>query len=206
MLDNYNQKRFDDEITKLESILDNFELGSREFDTLVVCVFGIQSINNAVYNYTGEYLFDDMNEIIKYIYENIIDNVAGGSTSANADYVDILERIDMMILDGTLSEGWQYFYDKDNDVVKLDIPTIFKKMEENKIAFNMSRAEFTKKLIKSHFIAGETAKEYYKTQRVATKYCEGGKKGVRRNVHLLKMSVCNKYEFFGLGGQLENIE
>ena len=121
-------------------------------------------------------------------------------------FVDILERIDMMILDGTLSEGWQYFYDKDNDVVKLDIPTIFKKMEENKIAFNMSRAEFTKKLIKSHFIAGETAKEYYKTQRVATKYCEGGKKGVRRNVHLLKMSVCNKYEFFGLGGQLENIE
>ena len=206
ILENYNQKRFDDEMMKLESILDNFDLGSREFDTLRVCTFGIQSLNNAVYNYTGEYLFNDMNEIIKYIYENIIENVAGGSTNANADYVDILERIDMMILDGTLSEGWQYFYDRDNGVVKLDIPTIFKRMEENKITFNMSRAEFTKKLIKSDFIAGETAKEFYKVQRVATKYCEGGKKGVRRNVHLLKMSVCNKYEFFGLGDQLENIE
>ena len=77
----------------------------------------------------------------------------------------------------------------------------------NSIIYNPKKGiNFTKKLIKSDFIAGETAKEFYKVQRVATKYCEGGKKGVRRNVHLLKMSVCNKYEFFGLGDQLENIE
>lgn len=206
ILENYNQERFDGEMLKLEAILNNFELGSREFDTLRVCVFGIQSLNNAVYDCTGECLFSNMNEIIKYIYENIIDNVAGGPTNANADYIDVLERIDMMILDGTLSEGWQYFYDRENGVVKLDIPTIFNKMEEKKISFNMSRGEFTKKLIKSDFIAGETAKEYYKIQRVATKYCVEGKKGARRNVHLLKMSVCNKYEFFGLGDQLEIIE
>ena len=205
ILENYNQAKFDENLKKLKEALKGFKLGSREFKTFKDCVFGTMILNECVKHYTGVELFDDLNQVAQTIYDNIMENVAGGTT-AKADYIDVLKRIDMMILDGTLSEGWQYFYDEAKGIVKIDIPFIFKKMEENRIPISMNEEEFRKKLINSDFIAGNTSKEFYKNQKVASRFCEKGKKGVVRKVHCLKISVCIDNEFPGLGNQMEFIE
>ena len=204
ILENFNQELFEFELGKLEKALSNYSLGSREFKTFKECVFGIYALNKAVKHYTGEILFQDLNQVAQIIYENIVENVAGGSESATADYIKVLEKIDMMVQDGTLKEGWHYVFDEENDVVKIDIKRSYVEMlaycKDKNIKMDiMNESEFIKKIKSSDFIAGNTSNEYYKPQRLYVAY---NKKALKR-VYLLKMSVCKKYEFLGLSNQVD---
>ena len=204
ILENYNQEAVDKARKWIAEALKGFELGSREFKTMRDCVFGLQALNDAVKHYTGEVIFDDLNQVAQVIYENIVENVTGGSESATADYIKVLEKIDMMVQDGTLKEGWHYVFDQENDVIKIDIKRSYLEMlsycKDKNIKMDiMSESEFIKKIKNSDFIAGNTSNEYYKPQRLYVAY---NKKALKR-VYLLKMSVCKKYEFMGLSNQVD---
>lgn len=199
ILEHYTQEKVDRTRKMIAESLKKYELGSRESKTLRDCVFGIQALNDSVKHYTGEVIFDDLNQVAQVIYENIVENVAGGGTKAQADYVEVLDRINTMIIKGEIREEWHYLYDDYNDVIKLDLKMIFDKMDELNIKCNMPYKEFIKKLATSEFIAGKDKKDHYKQQRLYTTY---NKKDIRR-VFLIKMSKCQEFEFFGLGNQLE---
>lgn len=199
ILEHYTQEKVDRTRKMIAKSLKKYELGSRESKTLRDCVFGIQALNDSVKHYTGEVIFDDLNQVAQVIYENIVENVAGGGTKAQADYVEVLDRINTMIIKGEIREEWHYLYDDYNDVIKLDLKMIFDKMDELNIKCNMPYKEFIKKLATSEFIAGKDKKDHYKQQRLYTTY---NKKDIRR-VFLIKMSKCQEFEFFGLGNQLE---
>lgn len=199
ILEHYNQEKVDRTRKMIAESLKRYELGSRESKTLRDCVFGIQALNDSVKHYTGEIIFDDLNQVAQVIYENIVENVAGGGTKAQADYVDVLDRINTMIIKGEIKEEWHYLYDDYNGVVKLDLKMIFDKMDELNIKYDMPYKEFIKKLATSDFIAGKDKKDHYKQQRLYTTY---NKKDIRR-VFLIKMSKCQEFEFFGLANQLE---
>ena len=70
----------------------------------------------------GEPMFGGVeSKIAQIIYENIVENVTSGSESTTADYIKVLEIMDMMIQEGVLKRDWHYVFDTDNDVIKLDI-------------------------------------------------------------------------------------
>lgn len=199
ILEHYNQERVDRTRKMIAQSLKGYALGSREFKTFRDCMFGIQALNDSVKHYTGEVIFDDLNQVAQVIYENIVENVAGGGTKAQADYVEVLERIDTMIIKGEIKEEWHYVCDDYNDVIKLDLKMIFDKMDELKIKCEMPYKEFIKKLATSEFIISKDKKDHYKQQRLYTTY---NKKSIRR-VFLIKMSKCNEFDFFGLANKLE---
>ena len=204
ILEHYTQDKVDRTRKMIAESLKRYELGSREFKTMRDCVFGLQALNDAVKHYTWEVIFDDLNQVAQVIYENIVENVTGGSESATADYIKVLEKIDMMVQDGTLKEGWHYVFDQENDVIKIDIKRSYLEMlsycKDKNIKMDiMSESEFIKKIKNSDFIAGNTSNEYYKPQRLYVAY---NKKALKR-VYLLKMSVCKKYEFMGLSNQVD---
>ena len=199
ILEQYNQEKVDKNRKMIAESLKGFDLGSREFKTLRDCVFGIQALNDSVKHYTGESVFDDLNQVAQVIYDNIVENVAGGGTEAQADFIDVLDRIDRMIAKSDLKEGWHYLYDVENDIIKLDFKMIFDKMDELNIKCDMTYKEFTKKITHSSFIVGSKKEDYYKQQRLYTAY---KKKDVRR-VFLIKMSKCKELNFTGLSNQIE---
>ena len=199
ILEQYNQEKVDKNRKMIAESLKGFDLGSREFKTLRDCVFGIQALNDSVKHYTGESVFDDLNQVAQVIYDNIVENVAGGGTEAQADFIDVLDRIDRMIAKNDLREGWHYLYDVENDIIKLDFKMIFDKMDELNIKCDMPYKEFTKKITHSGFIVGNKKEDYYKQQRLYTSY---NKKDVRR-VFLIKMSKCKELNFTGLSNQIE---
>ena len=199
ILEQYNQEKVDKNRKMIAESLKGFDLGSREFKTLRDCVFGIQALNDSVKHYTGESVFDDLNQVAQVIYDNIVENVAGGGTEAQADFIDVLDRIDRMIAKSDLKEGWHYLYDVENDIIKLDFKMIFDKMDELNIKCDMSYKEFSKKISNSSFVAGNKKEDYYKVQRLYTAY---KKKDVRR-VFLIKMSKCKELNFTGLSNQIE---
>lgn len=199
ILEHYTQEKVDRTRKMIADSLKRFELGSRESKTFRDCMFGIQALNDSVKHYTGEVIFDDLNQVAQVIYENIVENVAGGGTKAQSDYVEVLERIDTMIIKGEIKEEWHYVCDDYNDVIKLDIKMIFDKMDELKIKCEMPYKEFIKKLANSEFIISKDKKDHYKQQRLYTTY---NKKSIRR-VFLIRMSKCNEFDFFGLANKLE---
>lgn len=204
ILEKYNQEIFEEELKILSKVLSKFRLDSREFKTFRDCVFGIHVLSNAVKHYTGETLFSDLNKIAEVIYNNIVENVTGGNESTVADYVEVLQIIDMMILDSTIREFWEYVFDDDGDIVKVDIKTIMKALgkytkDHNIRPITMSDREFVKKLTNSNFIVEGGSSAYYKPQRL---YVSHGKKA-KRNVYLLKMSTCRDFDLVGLSHQVE---
>ena len=204
ILEHYGKERFDSELKQLTKALSNFKLGSREFKTFKDCVFGIHVLNNAIKYYTDEVIFQDLNNVVECIYNNIVENVAGGGTSAEADYIEVLEKMDMMIQENYLKEGWHYIFDLENDIVKIDIKRSYIEFlayckDKNISNDIMSEKEFVKKLTNSNFIAGSSSDDYYKPQRLIVSH---GKKALRR-VYLLKMSTCKEFDFVGLANQIE---
>ena len=204
ILDTYNQEVFEKELTQLAKVLNKFKLGSREFKTFKDCVFGISALNGAIKHYTGEVLFQDLNQIAQIIYENIVENVTSGSESTTADYIKVLEIMDMMIQEGVLKRDWHYVFDTDNDVIKLDIKRSYIEMlayvrDKNIKLPTMECSEFVKKIKNSDFIAGTSSKEYYKSHRLFVNY----KTKALQRVYLLKMNTCRNYDFMGLSNQVE---
>lgn len=204
VLEKYTQQTFEEELKGLGKALSKFQLDSRVFKTFRDCVFGIHVLFNAIKHYTGEAIFDDLNEIVEVIYANIVEHVTGGNESTAADYVEVLQVIDMMILDNTIREFWEYVFDDDKDVLKLDIKTTFKLLQKyikdnNMNSINMGDKEFIKKLTNSDFILDGGSNAYYKSQKLYVSY---GKKA-KRNVYLLKMSTCRDFDLAGLSHQFE---
>ncbi len=204
ILECYDKDKFETELKQLKRALSNFKIGSREFKTFKDCVFGVQVLNNALAHYTGEVLFDNLTAVAQHIYDNILANVTGGGTSAEADYIEVLENIDIMIQEGRLQEGWHYVFDTENDVIKIDFKRAYIEFlafckEKNISDDTMSSKEFIRKLTNSNFVAGTSSKDYYKKQRLRVSVG----KSASKNVYLLKMSVCEAFGFLGLSNQIE---
>lgn len=204
ILECYDKDKFEIELKQLKRALINFKIGSREFKTFKDCVFGVHVLNNAIEHYTGEVLFDNLTAVAQHIYDNILANVTGGGTSAEADYIEVLENIDIMIQEGRLREGWHYVFDTENDVIKIDFKRAYIEFlafckEKNISDDTMSSKEFIRKLTNSNFVAGTSSKDYYKKQRLRVSVG----KSASKNVYLLKMSVCEAFGFLGLSNQIE---